>query len=158
MTPTTPYSHCLDGREPIAAIRDTIDRLAALTSGWSATQFDRSYGPGKWSARQVVTHLAHSELALGTRARMALTTPGYVAQPFDQNRWIAREPQLSGPAAAAAFLAVARMNVELFQSLSPTDREIALAHPEYGELTVDWIVHQMAGHQIHHLRQLESIP
>ena len=138
-------------------MRDTIDRVDTLTSGWSAAQFERSYAPGKWSARQVLTHLTHSELALGTRARMALTTPDYVAQPFDQNLWIAREPRLGGPAAAAAFLAVARMNVELFESLSPADREISFSHPEYGALTVDWILHQMAGHQIHHLCQLESI-
>ena len=42
-------------------------------------------------------------------------------------------------------------------SLSDADRAIALSHPEYGSLTVDWIVHQMAGHQIHHLKQLEAI-
>jgi len=28
---------------------------------------------------------------------------------------------------------------------------------EYGRLTVDWMIHQMAGHQVHHLRQLERI-
>ena len=59
---------------------------------------------------------------------MALATPGYVAQPFDQDQWMARESQLSGFTAAAAFLAIARMNIELFQSLSPADRDIA--HPE----------------------------
>ena len=43
------------------------------------------------------------------------------------------------------------MNIALFASLSDADRAIALSHPEYGSLTVDWIIHQMAGHQIHHL-------
>jgi hypothetical protein len=157
MPPTTPYSPSLGDRDPIAAMRDTIPRIAALTGAWSAGQFERSYAPGKWSARQVLTHLAQTELALGTRARMALSTPGYVAQSFDQDQWMTRESRLGGYTAAAAFLAVASMNVELFASLSPADREIPLSHPEYGELTVDWIIHQMAGHQIHRLRQLESI-
>jgi hypothetical protein len=49
------------------------------------------------------------------------------------------------------------MNVALFASLSTADRQMTLSHPEYGSLTVDWIIHQLAGHQIHHLLQLEAI-
>jgi uncharacterized damage-inducible protein DinB len=157
MPPQTPYTNDLAGREPIAALRETTARISTLARAWSPADFERSYAPGKWSARQILTHLAQTELALGTRARMALATPGYVAQSFDQDQWMTRESRLSGHAAAAAFVAVASMNVELFAALSPADREIPLSHPEYGELTVDWIIHQMAGHQIHHLRQLESI-
>jgi hypothetical protein len=41
--------------------------------------------------------------------------------------------------------------------ISAADRATAFSHPEYGALTVDWIVHQMAGHVIHHLKQLEEI-
>ena len=29
-----------------------------------------------------------------------------------------------------------------------------MAHPEYGSITVDWIIYTLAGHQIHHLNQL----
>ena len=124
---------------------------------WSPADFERSYAPGKWSARQILVHLAQTELALGTRARHALTTPNYAAQSFDQDKWMARESGLDGPAALNAFLALAAMNLALFASLSPADRETTLTHPEYGALSVDWIVHQMAGHQIHHLKQLEAI-
>jgi hypothetical protein len=157
MTPKTPYSDDLGDRDPIAAMRETLHRVEALTSLWPAERFEGSYAPGKWSGRQILTHLAQTELALGTRARMALAAPGYVAQPFDQDQWMARESRLSGFTAAAAFLAVGRMNIDLFQSLSPADRDTPLSHPEYGALTVDWIIHQMAGHQIHHLRQIEAI-
>jgi hypothetical protein len=41
--------------------------------------------------------------------------------------------------------------------LSAADRATPFSHPEYGALTIDWIIHQMAGHGIHHLKQLESI-
>ena len=105
----------------------------------------------------MLTHLAQTELALGTRARMALTVPGYVAQPFDQDAWVARESRLTGPAAAEAFLAVAGMNLMLFEGLSVADREMTPSHPEYGALTVDWIIYQLAGHQIHHKVQLEEV-
>ena len=157
MAPQTPYSSALDGREPIAALRDTTSRIGEIARQWSPADFERSYAPGKWSARQILVHLAQTELALGTRARHALTTPNYAAQSFDQDKWMARESGLDGPAALNAFLALAAMNLALFASLSPADRETPLTHPEYGALSVDWIVHQMAGHQIHHLKQLEEM-
>ena len=87
---------------------------------------------------------------------MALTTPGYAAQSFDQDAWMARESTTSGHDALDAFLGMAAMNIALFASLSGADRAIALSHPEYGSLTVDWIIHQMAGHQIHHLEAARS--
>jgi hypothetical protein len=157
MPPQTPYTTDLAGREPIAALRETTSRIGVIAGGWAAADFERSYAPGKWSARQLLIHLAQTELALGNRARMALTTPNYSAQSFNQDEWIARDATLTGRAALDAFLALAVMNTALFASLSPADRERTLTHPEYGSLTVDWIVHQMAGHQIHHLRQLEAI-
>src|SRR6058998_1530662 len=149
MPPVTPYTPDLSGRDPLEAIGDTTARIEAMTAEWTPQQFERSYAPGKWSARQILTHLAQTEIALGHRARMALTTPNYAAQSFDQDTWIARESTTSGRDALDAFLALAAMNRALFASLSPADRATTLSHPEYGSLTVDWILHQMAGHQIH---------
>ena len=37
------------------------------------------------------------------------------------------------------------------------DLYAGISHPQYGSLTIDWILHQLAGHQINHLRQLEAI-
>ena len=155
--PVTWYSDDLGDRDPVAVMLDTCERLRALVGDWPPARFERSYAPGKWSARQILTHLAQSEIAFANRARMALTTPGYTAQPFDQDLWIARESATSGQDALDAFLGLAAMNAALFDSLSPAERAIAFAHPEYGSLTVDWLIHQIAGHQIHHLTQLEAI-
>src|SRR3954466_4552627 len=157
MSPITPYTADLDNREPVSAMRDTVARIRALVGTWRPDQFERTYAPGKWTARQILTHLAQSEIALGCRARMALTTPGYAEQSFDQDKWMARESTTTGHDALDAFLGTAAMNTALFATLTEADRATTLAHPEYGSLTVDWIVHQMAGHQIHHLQQLEVI-
>ena len=156
--PTTPYTTYLGDRDPIAAMRESLDKFRSLTGDWTADRFERSYAPGKWTARQVCTHLAHTEMALGCRARMAISTPRYAAQPFDQDIWMSHEAAMSGREALEAFLAMARMNVTFFEALSAAERATPLSHPEYGELTVDWILHQMAGHHIHHLLQLERIP
>jgi hypothetical protein len=154
MRPTTPYSGALGDRDPIAAMGESMIRLLGVAAAWTPAEFERSYAPGKWTARQILIHLAQTELALGARARMALATPNYTAQPFDQDVWMARESSLDGPAALDALLAVNAMNRALFASLTESERAISFAHPEYGVLTVDWIIHQMAGHHLHHLKQL----
>src|SRR5262249_11377197 len=115
--PETPYTKYLDGRDPLQVMPESIETIAGITSGWRAEQFERSYAPGKWSARQVLIHLAQSELALGSRARLALSTPGYAAQPFDQDLWIPFDAALSGREAVDAFLATARMNRSFFAGL-----------------------------------------
>ena len=122
MPPITPYTADLDNREPISAMRDTVARIRAVVGDWRPDQFNRSYAPGKWDARQILTHLAQSEIALGYRARMAFTSPGYAAQSFDQDAWMARESATSGHDALDAFVGTAALNIALFASLSERSR------------------------------------
>jgi DinB family protein len=152
-----PYSDDLANRDPLEALADTPVRIRALIERWTPQQYDRSYAPGKWSARQILIHLAQTEMALGARARMALCTTPYTSQAFDQNAWIARDTAISGADALNALVAMSVMNRALFASLSAADRATPFTHPEYGSISVDWLIHQMAGHQIHHLKQLEVI-
>jgi uncharacterized damage-inducible protein DinB len=156
MAPQTPYSADLGGRDPIEAIRDTLGRFRTFTT-WSNADFERTYAPGKWSARQVLLHLAQTEIAFGSRARLALTTPNYVSQAFDQNLWMDRESTLGAREALDALLGIGAMNAAFFASLPPSDRQTTFTHPEYGAISIDWLIHQTAGHQIHHLRQLDAL-
>lgn len=156
MAPTTPYSHHIEGRDPLVAMRETIPAIAQVVAGWTKEQFERPIAPGKWTVGQILTHLAQTELALGTRARMALTRPGFTAQSFDQDGWLAREGAMSAADAVQAFTVLATMNLGLYQTLSEADRNIAFTHDEYGPMTVDWVIYQEAGHQVHHLKQLKA--
>jgi hypothetical protein len=157
MAPNTPYTPDLDGRDPVVAIRDTVAAIARLVASFTPRHFEQPYAPGKWTTRQILIHLAHSELALGTRVRMALTTPNYVAQPFNQDGWLSNEAGVPGPDAASAFVALAAFNADFYETLSDAERQTAVIHPEYGTISVDWVIHQQAGHQVHHLRQLQSL-
>jgi DNA-binding winged helix-turn-helix (wHTH) protein len=132
-----------------------LDRLRTLTRDWTPEQFERPYAPGKWTRRQVLVHLAQTEIGLGYRARMALTNQDYTAQPFDQDAWLAREAALTGPAALDALAGLHAMNRALFASLSPAERATPFLHPDYGTLSVDWIVQLLDSHLAHHVAQLE---
>jgi len=45
----------------------------------------------------------------------------------------------------------------MFKGLTPAQRRRTFTHPEFGELTPGWVVSQLAGHDIHHLKQLKQI-
>ena len=77
-----PYGPLLEGRDPRDVMDASIADLSRLVSGWPASRYDASYAPGKWTARQILLHLAQVEMIDGVRLRMALSEPDYVVQPF----------------------------------------------------------------------------
>ncbi len=157
MTVANPYADDLGERAPLEALADTADRIRRLVESWSAEAFEKTYAPGKWSARQILVHLAQTELALGTRARFALTQPGYTAQAFSQDDWMPIDGATDARTALAAYTSLRGMNLAMWRRLSPAQLDRGFSHPEYGGLSVGWIMAQMAGHDIHHLKQLQAI-
>ena len=156
MTPN-PYGADLGSRDPLEALADTPQKLRQLVERWGEAHFERSYAPGKWTARQVIIHLAQTELALTTRVRFALTQQGYAAQPFDQDEWVGVDRAADGRTALDAYSSLRRLNLAMWTALTPAQRDRRFTHPEYGELTVGWVMAQLAGHDIHHYNQLLMI-
>lgn len=152
-----PYAEELGTLDPLKALAETPKRIQRLVGKWNKRQLDRSYAPGKWSARRVLVHLAQAELALTIRVRYAASQEGYTAQPFDQDAWLALDDHADGPTALDAYLALRRLNLAMFKGLTPAQRSRPFTHPEYGALTPEWVANQLAGHDIHHLKQLQQI-
>ncbi len=152
-----PYGDDLGNRPPLEALGETSERIRRLVDGWSEDRFERSYAPGKWSARKILIHLAQTELALTTRARFALSQHPYTSQAFDQDSWIPIDEKADARTALDAYTSLRRFNLAMWRGLSREQLDRTFQHPEYGELTVGWIQAQMAGHDIHHLKQLDRI-
>ena len=152
-----PYAEPLGNRDPLQALGETPEKIRQVVSGWGEKQWNGSYAPGKWTGRQILIHLVQTELALTTRVRFALSEDNYRAQPFSQDAWMANEPGSDGRTALDAYVALRRLNVLLFRGLTPEQRRRTFQHPEYGELSPDWVAAQLAGHDLHHLAQLERI-
>ena len=151
-----PYAESLGSLDPGKALAETPRKIKAVASKWTGRQWNKSYAPGKWTARQIVVQLAQSELALTTRVRYGASQVNYVAQPFDQDAWLSLD-RADGPTALDAYLALRRFNLAMFKGLTPQQRKQPFGHPEYGELTPDWVAAQLAGHELHHLKQLKQI-
>jgi hypothetical protein len=152
-----PYADDLGSRPPLEALAETPQQIRSLVEKWPADRWEKSYAPGKWSARRVLVHLAQTELALTTRARFAASQDAYVAQAFNQDEWLPLDDHADGPTALDAYTALRRFNLAMFKGMTPAQRNRRFTHPEYGDLSPQWIAEQLAGHDIHHLKQLQQI-
>ena len=152
-----PYAADLEQRDAFASLAETPEKIRAVVDGWSDAMFERSYAPGKWSARKLLAHLAQTEVALGTRARYALATADYRAQSFDQDVWMPLDENIDARTALQVYLSVRRMNLAMWRGLTDAQKNRLFFHPDFGDLNVAWIAAQMAGHDIHHLKQLQQI-
>lgn len=154
---TNPYSNFLRDRDPLHVTAETPERLGELFNKMGANGQEKTYAPGKWSAREIVCHLADCEIAFSFRLRQTLAEPDHVIQPFDQELWAKRYTHLDGGAALATFVALRDWNVAMLKGLSPDDFNIRATHPERGMMTFRTIVETMGGHDLNHLAQLETI-
>lgn len=152
-----PYASFIGSRDPREVIASTASRLKELTASLSDSKLNEAAAPGKWSAREIVCHLADCEIAFGFRLRQTLAEPNHVMQPFDQERWAENYSAYDAQSAMAAFSALRDFNVKLIVSLPPEAFEKTARHPERGDMTFRTIVETMAGHDLNHLGQIERI-
>jgi len=152
-----PYALFLGSRDPLTVIAATPDHLQNLLGSLSAGELDRIPEPGKWSARQVLAHLADTELVFAFRLRQAVAEANHVIQPFDQDAWAATYSQVDAAAALAVFRTVRLWNLAFIQSLPPETFAKTLSHPERGAMSLQTVVETMGGHDLNHLIQLEKL-
>jgi uncharacterized damage-inducible protein DinB len=152
-----PYASFLGDKNPTEVITATAGTLQSIVSSLSSEQLNRQPAAGKWSIREVISHLADCEVVFAYRIRQTLAEPHHVIQPFDQDVWARPYAAYSTQAALATFQAVRDWNVALIRSLSPADLSRTVTHPERGTMTLETVVETMGGHDINHLKQIEGI-
>jgi hypothetical protein len=151
------YTDLVGSEDPLELLATTPDRIARLVRPWRPARWRASYAPGKWSGAQIVLHLAQDEVGWSMRIRQALGDAAYFVQPFDAAEWVDRETPVDGITALEAYLALRKLNLGLYRGVGERERLRPFRHPEIGEMSVDWIIRTLAGHDLHHLKQLEAV-
>ena len=152
-----PYAGFLAGQDPLPILASTASLLQDVTSQLSPAQASHPPAPGKWSVREIVSHLADCEIVFCFRLRQTLAEDHSHIQPFDQGVWGERYAAYDLPSALALFTAARNWNLELLKTVTEADRKRPVTHPERGTMTFQTIVETMAGHDINHLQQVERI-
>ena len=149
----------LGSNDPIDVLRATPDALNRAIGGLTEPQLSQPEAAGKWSIRQVVRHLADSDLVWGYRVRMVLAHDRPTITGYAQDLWADRlhYDQASVEISLEEFRVLRRSNLRLITAASPDEHQRVGVHAERGEESVAHMIRLYAGHDLLHLRQIERI-
>ncbi len=144
--------------DPFDVLSKTPQRVRTLFERLGPAGLDRAWEQGKWNGRQVVSHLADVEQAIGYRIRQVVTeADGRRVQPFDQDLWSRPYAALDAAAAVRAFESLRPWNLGYYRTFGPEDLSKISLHAERGEESVETMIRMLAGHDRNHLAQLERL-
>jgi hypothetical protein len=147
------------GHEPMKVQRTTADKLQKLTRGIPRKKLGRRPAPGKWSATEILAHLAETEWVVGWRLRSILNANGTPIQAFDQDDWAKtsnyarQDPKKS----LAVFRMLRDENLALLKSIPKQKWQNYGMHQERGKETIARITQLIAGHDVNHLAQVARL-
>ena len=149
----------VEGREPLDVLRATTPVLNRTLNELGPAAVRLPEAPGKWSANDVLQHLADSELVFGWRIRLVLAHDRPTITGYDQDRWADRlhYADESPQEAIDRFTILRRANLRLLERATEDDLRRVGLHTERGEESLAHIIRLYAGHDLLHLRQLERI-
>ena len=133
-------------------------QLETLIAGRADSELNKNYGPGKWTARQVIHHLADAHIQAFLRMRFVATTDNPTLQPYDQDAWAKLPDSCTGPLEPSLeILRGTQARMAAFLSALPEGAFARTAfHPERGTMTLDDLVRIYSGHGEKHLGHIRT--
>ncbi|MFF2501367.1 YfiT family bacillithiol transferase [Peribacillus sp. NPDC058075] len=130
-------------------LRETVDSL-------SDEELSRTYREGSWTVRQLVHHIADSQLNMYQRLKLALTDENPTVPAFDEEKW-AIQPDTKLPVESSIKMleGINERIVPLGHSLTEEQLDRAFTHQINGIITVATKVAKLAWHEEHHLAHIK---
>jgi hypothetical protein len=146
-------------RESLDLFRRGPEILDAAIEGVSKEESVFEPFPGKWTIREIVRHLADTELVVGMRLRQIVAEERPLMAPFDQDLWaeLLHYNQCDPFDSAAKFRV---MRDDISAVLQPLPAEVfdrVGLHPERGEGTLGEWVTRFGAHVEKHAGQIRAI-
>jgi len=150
----------------MSEISDLLERfrrgpelLAMVLTGVFGEEEDFVPVAGKWSIRQIVAHLADSEMVCAHRIRQIVAEENPTLIAFDQDAWTRnldyhrRKPKQS----LESFRRMRAENYELLKELPETAYARTGNHSERGPITLRFQLELLAEHAESHARQMQAV-
>jgi hypothetical protein len=157
--PICSRTHAYGPEEAMKIQAATYSKLRKLTEGLRPQQLSFRPAEGKWSIKEIATHLADTELVYGFRYRKILAEEAPPLATFDQQLWAGNlgYQQHDLNSVLEMFKALRRSSLGLMKIKSAKDWQRSGSHPEFGQLTVEQMVIHTASHDLNHLEQIRQI-
>lgn len=139
----------------IARYKDGYRVVAAALDGATDAELDAKPAPGKWCAREIVHHLADSEMTSAVRLRQLVAEERAAIRSYDEAEY-ARRLHYDRPMASSllAFQAARSSTADLLDRMSDTDWAKEGTHPEHPRYSVGRWLEIYAEHAHNHADQI----
>lgn len=139
----------------VARYKDGFHAVAAALAGATEAELDAVPAPGKWSARQIVHHLADSEMTSAVRLRQLVAEDHADIRAYDQDLY-ARKLFYDRPLQESllAFRAARSSTAEILDRMSESDWAKEGTHPEHRSYSVARWLEIYAEHAHNHADQI----
>ena len=142
----------------VARYKDGYRTVTAALQGATDAELDARPAPDKWTAREIIHHLADSEMMSAGRLRLLLAEDAPVIQGYDEEELARRlhyETRPVGPS-LAALRATRESTAAILDVLSEEDWGRSGAHTEGGDYSVETWLEIYAEHAHDHAGQIEK--
>jgi hypothetical protein len=139
----------------IAVYRDGYRAVVEALHGATEEELSAKPAPNRWSAREIVHHLADSEMTSAIRLRLLLTVDRPTIYGYDQDLF-ARKLHYDRPheASLEAFRYARETTAQILDRLSEADWQREGTHTEVGPYSVTRWLEIYAVHAHQHARQI----
>ena len=141
----------------LAQYRDGYAAIVEAMARITPDEVDARPGPGRWSTREIIHHLADSEMTSAVRLRRLLAEDRPAIQGYDQDDF-ARRLHYDRPyeTSLELFKYVRLATAELLERLEPNEWLREGTHSESGRYTVESWLRIYAEHAHKHARQIRQ--
>lgn len=148
-----------DRDQHVAQIGEAPAQLRAAVEGLDDRQLDTPYREHGWTVRQVVHHLADSQLNAYVRFRLALTENDPAVKTYEEALWAELPDARSGDVelSLTLFEAVTRRWLACIEALPTVSFERGFRHPDTGPMTLTQQLALYAWHGRHHIAQITRL-
>jgi hypothetical protein len=135
--------------------KDGYRVVAEALVGATDEELDTRPAPNKWTAREIVHHLADSEMTAAIRLRLLIAVDNPRIVGYDQDEF-ARRLYYDRPyeASLEAFKSARRTTAEILERLSDAEWARSGTHSEHGRYTVERWLELYSTHAHKHAEQI----
>jgi hypothetical protein len=139
----------------IARYKEGCRLVKTALAGATEAELDARPAQGKWTAREIVHHLADSEMTSAIRLRQLVAEERAAIRSYDQELF-ARKLFYDRPITASlqTFEAARRSTAELLERMSDADFAKDGSHPEHTSYSVERWLRIYAEHAHNHAEQI----
>lgn len=150
------YIRHLPQRDPLLLLEQTRDYAERILAQVQPEHYDYAYAPGKWTVKQLLSHIVDTEHILSYRALRFARGDNGATLPFDENEYVAATPNegLDWDQLLTAWRHLRAYTLVQFGQYTP--ELAARGGSSTFPCTVQAVCAILSGHVLHHLKVLQE--